>query len=101
MQITVTATLTEEQAIILATEKGYSPTITQIVDNTTMPFVTEDVVNPQSHYEFIKNVYENMIKEDAAKVYIAYDDKENIGKKMAREAYLKNMVASSISSAVV
>lgn len=92
MQITISSTLTEEQALILAKEKWYSETISTVVDNTVMPFITEQSPNPQSPFDFLKNVYENMIKEDAKHLFITYDDRLNIDKKIAREQLLKDMV---------
>ncbi len=87
MQITITSTLTEEQALILAKEKGYSETMTENSENWVVV-----VQNNESPYTFLKNVYENMIKEDAKKLFIAYDDRLNIDKKLAREQAVKDMV---------
>ena len=92
MQISISCTLTEEEALILAKEKGYTEIIGTITDNTAIPFVITESPNPQSPYNFLKNVYENMIKEDAKRLFIAYDDRLNIDKKIAREQLLKDMV---------
>lgn len=92
MQITISSTLTEEQALILAKEKGFVETIDTVTDTTTNPMTFITSQNPQSPFDFLKNVYENMIKEDAKKLFIAYDDRINIDKKIAREQLLKDMV---------
>lgn len=92
MQISIISTLTEEQALILAKEKGYSQTIPNAIDTTVIPYIYEQITNPQSPFDFLKNVYENMIKEDAKKLFIAYDDRLNIDKKLAREQIVKDMV---------
>ena len=95
MQISITSTLTDEQALILATEKGYSITISTTQDITVSPVVINETPNPQSPFDFLKNIYENMIKEDAKRLFIAYDDRLNINKKLAREQLLKDMVDAS------
>jgi hypothetical protein len=95
MQISITSTLTEEQALILAKEKGYNEIVNIIVDDTVYPCITEETKNPQSPFDFLKNVYENMIKEDAKRLFIAYDDRLNISTKMERENAIKDMVDSA------
>lgn len=92
MQISITSTLTPEQATILAKEKWYSEIQNKIIDSSVSPMITESIINPQSPFDFLKNVYENMIKEDAKRLFIAYDDRLNIDKKIAREQLLKDMV---------
>lgn len=96
MQITIISTLTEEQALILAKEKWYSENVYTLVDSSTTPETYSNVPNPQSSFEFLKNVYENMIKEDAKKLFIAYDDRLNIDAKNAREQGIKDMVDAAI-----
>lgn len=95
MQISITSTLTDEQALILAKEKWYSQYIT--ISSSEFPTLENVTVilNPQSPFDFLKNVYENMIKEDAKRLFIAYDDRLNIDKKIAREQLLKDMVDAS------
>ena len=57
---------------------------------------SEQVVpNTQTSGEFLKNVYENMIKDDAKTLFIRIDDRLNIDKKIAREQLLKDMVDNS------
>ena len=92
MQITITSTLTEEQALILAKEKGYQEKIVTNIDDFVNPPSQQVSDNLQSPFDFLKNVYENMIKEDAKRLFIAYDDRLNIDKKIAREQLLKDMV---------
>jgi len=91
MQISITSTLTEEQALILAKEKGWADTIS-VNDYTNSPMSMIETPNPQSTFDFLKNVYENMIKEDAKTLFIRIDDRLNVDKKMAREQLLKDMV---------
>lgn len=100
MEIKVQATLTEEQAIILAKEKGWCETESIVVDNTVFPPVAQEVPNTKTAYMFLQEVYQNMITGDASRIYIAYDDKLNVDKKIARENYIREWVASSISSSV-
>lgn len=92
MQISISCTLTEEEAMVLAKEKGYIETIDTITDTTTNPMTFVSSPNPQSPYDFLKAVYENMIKDDAKTLFIRIDDRLNIDKKIAREQILKDMV---------
>ena len=92
MQISITSTLTEKQAFILAKEKGYSDTVTVITNDLVVPKAFETIHNTQSPFDFLKAVYEEMIKTDAKRLFIAYDDRLNIDKKIAREQLLKDMV---------
>ncbi len=53
MKITIIATLTDEQALILAKEKWYSQSIENIIDSSITPFLTETIQNPETPYEFL------------------------------------------------
>lgn len=97
MQITISSTLTDEQAILLAKEKGWQETIGTIEDITVMPWVIVYATNPQSPFDFLKNVYENMIKDDAKTLFIRIDDRLNADKKIAREQLLKDMVDNAFN----
>lgn len=97
MQITITSTLTDEQAFILAKEKGYSEIVSTTI-NVDRP--EEEVItspNPQSPFDFLKNVYENMIKEDMKRLFISQSDRANVDKKIAREQILKDMVDNAFA----
>lgn len=100
MQISITSTLTEEQALILAKEKGWQEFISVVIDNTTMPFATEQVENPVAPGEFLKKVYESMIIEDSTKHYIAYDLRLTEEARLAQEQHIRSSVIASISSSV-
>lgn len=96
MQITITSTLTEEQALILAKEKGYEETV-NIYDNSVIPPTVSTTTNTQYPFDFLKNVYENMIKEDIKNKLISYNDQINIDKKNAREKIIKDEVDASFN----
>ncbi len=115
MQITITSTLTEEQALMLAKEKGWQETIVIQVPSVetkvvTMPVIAgiepmeytvpvsyteQSVPNTTTCFDFLKAVYENMIKDDAKTLFIRIDDRLNVDKKIAREQLLKDMVDAS------
>lgn len=97
MQITITATLTDSQALILTTEKWYNKDISTMDINNTLVTST----NPQSPFEFLKSVYESMIIQDATKNFIQYDDRQNQALWLANEEAIKASVIASISSSVV
>lgn len=93
MIIIITASLTEEQALILAKEKWYSETITNI------NFETE--INPQTPWEFLKSVYENMIIEDSTKEFMKYKERTYIEEQRKQmEIETRNEVVAGISSIV-
>ena len=101
MQITITSTLTEEQALILAKEKWYNTEVTvYTVDENGMPVSGESVPNTQSPGEFLKKVYESMIIEDSTKHYIAYDLRLTEEARLAQEQHIRSSVIASISSSV-
>ena len=100
MIITIQATLTEEQALLLAKEKWYSETITNIVDNTVFPAITEQITNPETSFEFLKRVYEAMIVQDATSLYLAVYERDRRQEQEAEVNALKEQVISSITSSV-
>ena len=100
MIITVTANLTEEQAVLLATEKGWSSTITQALDTTAMPFTTETIPNTQTVGEFLSNVYQAMVKNDAERIYISVFNQNRDVENEASRQMIRDQVATSISSVV-
>ena len=99
MIITITANLTEEQALILAKEKGWSNTISTH-DMTTEPISIVTVPNPQTVGEFLSNVYQAMVKNDAERIYISiFNQNRDIENEAARQM-IRDQVATSISSLV-
>ena len=107
MAITITASLTNEQAFILANEKGYQETITTFtptdgVNEMGMPNgETTTSLNTESPFEFLKRVYEAMVVADAQKHYLEYDKRlESEARRLADEK-IKADVVASISSSVV
>lgn len=95
MQITITATLTEEQIEILSNMKGYQPTI-------TTGTIEEPVVapNPISRAEFIKTQYEWLINSDASNEYIKYVKRQREEAEQSEENAIREQVKASISSSV-
>jgi len=99
MIITVTANLTEEQALILAKEKGWSDTISSH-DMTTEPISIVTVPNTQTVGEFLSNVYQAMVKNDAERIYISvFNQNRDLENEAARQM-IRDQVATSISSVV-
>lgn len=100
MQITISASLTDDQAIILAKMLWYDDNIYTITDDTTRPESYSNEINTQSHADFIKNVYENMIANDVSKQFIAYNDSIKQAEWEAEDQQIREAVISSISSSV-
>ena len=65
MIITISATLSIEEVNIISTLKGYSQMI------PVGPWEPE-IENPQSREDFVRQVYESMIKNDAKNIFLEY-----------------------------
>ena len=100
MIITVTATLTPEQIDILAKQKGYQDTITTSNALLTNPPQFEQVPNPQSKEDFIREVYEGIILNDATREYVNCSNKQKEAQRIAEENAIREQVASSITSSI-
>ena len=97
MIISITATLTEEQALLLAKEKWYNELVSQIdLENAK----TNLIPNPESAFEFLKRVYEAMIVQDATSLYLAVYERGRRQEQEAEVNALKAQVISSITSSV-
>lgn len=101
MKITITASLTDEQALILAKRMWYSEEIIwAILDEETWLSSNGMIKNPQTPFDFIKNVYEQMVANDAARHFIAYNDEKNQAIWEEEDQTIKQEVFSSITSKV-
>ena len=121
MQITITATLTEEHVSILATVKWYQPTVTiteqkevltdeiEIIDGVFIPTwkkitsiqdIQTIIQNPQSRADFIAEQYNRLISTDADNEYIRYAKKQREEAELAEENAIREQVKASISSSI-
>lgn len=121
MQITITATITEEQVSILATVKWYQPTVTiteqkevltdeiEIIDGvftptwkkiTSIQDIQTIIQNPQSRADFIAEQYNRLISTDAENEYIRYAKKQREDAELAEENAIREQVKASISSSI-
>ena len=98
--ITITANLTNEQALILAKEKGYCETVTNVTDATTTPITVTIEPNSESPFEFLKRVYEEMIATDAQKHYLEFYKRLDAEARRLADEKIKSDVEESISSSV-
>lgn len=100
MQITIIANLTNEQSLTLAKEKWYQETITNVIDNTIIPFITEEVTNPETPAGFLRKVYETMIVQDAQNHFIAIYEKNKKTEQEIEINAIKENVTQNITSSV-
>ncbi len=121
MNITITATLTEEQVEILSNMKGYQPTITiteqkevltdeiEIIDGvftptwkkiTSIQDIQTIIQNPQSRADFIAEQYNRLISTDAENEYIRYAKKQREEAELVEENAIREQVKASISSSI-
>lgn len=100
MTISIQANLTEDQAYILASIKWYSDTVSVITNSSVDPVEITTSQNTETPFEFLKRVYEQMIVEDAARWFIAYNDSIKQAEWEAEDQQIREAVISSISSSV-
>lgn len=114
MNITITASLTEEQIEILSNMKGYQPTISESKETIIPEVIAEDgtvtpeyttiepvvVQNPISRADFIKTQYEGLINADASNEYIKYAKRQREQAEQAEEIAIHEQVKASISSSI-
>lgn len=98
MKITITATITDEQCLLLAKEKWYEETITNIIDPENN--IIETIPNPITPSEFVKNVYEAMLMEDATQTFIRVTDRELDKQRALELASIRDTIVSSITSSI-
>lgn len=98
--ITITATLTDEQALILAKEKGYSETVSTPVDATVVPMTFTSAPNTETPFEFLKRVYQAIIISDAQKHYLERDARLYREQRLIEEESIKQSVVEAITSSV-
>lgn len=82
MNITITASLTEDQLDIISIQKWYN------------------LDSELSKSEFIKNVYESLIINDATNIFIDYSRKQLEETRLAEENAIREQVKASISSSI-
>lgn len=93
MIITISANLSPEEVQIISAIKGYSPTV-------AVTFWEPEVENPQSREDFVRQVYESMIKTDAKSVFLEYIRvQRQEADRLEDEAISKN-IDNAISSSV-
>lgn len=93
MIITISATLSIEEVNIISTLKGYSQMI------PVGPWEPE-IENPQSREDFVRQVYESMIKEDAKSVFLSYAKLQRQEQELIEAEQISNTINSAISSKV-
>lgn len=95
MKLSITATLTEEEVLILAKQKWWS--------ETTTHFEWADLIetkNPQSAADFIVSVYQSMIITDATRVFTEYRTQELKQSILETEQLVKTDVETAITYSI-
>lgn len=100
MEITITATLTDEKALQLAKEKWYQDKIYTIIDSTVFPVITEEIDNPETIWEFLKKVYDNLFINDVTQVFLNVSNRELEEQKRQQEELIRQNVTNSITSSI-
>ena len=88
MQIQISATITDEQALILAKEQWYQEVIWE-------------ELNPISPADYIKSIYENMIIDNVSGCFINHNDRQNKTTWELEEKTIKDNVTTSIVSEII
>lgn len=98
MKLTISATLTDEEVLILAKAKWWSETV-RVWDGDDMSLKTE-VPNPQTASSFIVSVYQSMIVQDTTKVFTNYRTEELKQQIVQAEVLVKTDVENAITSLI-
>lgn len=117
--ITITATFPFEEYIdILASQKGYQEKIVTPIEKdesfdtyigidwvevpagTRKVQVMEEVPNPQSKLDFLRQVYEWIVANDASNEIIRFNNKMKEEARIAEENAIREAVAQSITSTI-
>lgn len=102
MKLSISATLTDEQVLILAKEKWWQEKVITFPKNDWV----EDILNPVesnnsiSANEFIINVYQSMIVEDVTKIFTNYNTQALKEKISQTESLVRSDIESSITSSI-
>ena len=104
MKLSITATLTEEEVLILAKAKWREETFIEykweLVDGLIVEWEKIETPNPQTAADFIVSVYQAMIANDATKIFTEYRTQE-LKKQIAQtESIVKEWVESVIISSI-
>ena len=94
MVITQTATFTPEEVAIVAKMKGYS----EMVPN--WPGEPE-IQNPQSKEDFVKDVYEKMVKADVKNVFLEYARLQRQEAEKVENETISSTIEASITSSII
>jgi hypothetical protein len=116
--ISISATPSDEYIHILATQKGYQDTVqapvekeesyesciwldgVEIPAGTRTITVWENVNNPQSKEDFLRQVFEGIIKNDVSIELIRHNNQMKEEARIAEENAIREAVASSITSSI-
>lgn len=100
MKLSITATLTEEEVIILAKNKWWNETIIDSNFDENQNIVHTEIPNPQTASEFIINVYQSMIIQDATRMFTEYRTQELKEQIKLTEETVQNQVTEAIISSI-
>lgn len=95
MIITISATLTPEWIDTLAKAKGYEDTINTMTDSW---FIYSP--NPQTKEDFIRQVYQSIIENDAINVFVSNAKAQRAEQDRIEEETIRENVISSITSSI-
>jgi len=95
MVITISATLTPEWIDTLSKAKGYESEIHTMTD---AGFVHS--ANSQTPEDFIRQVYQSMIENDAIDVFVKYAKEQRAELERIEEEKIRTSVSNSITSSV-
>lgn len=101
MKLSITATLTEEELLILAKQKWRSPTIVDSSFDENQNIVHTEKENPLKAQEFVINVYQSMIIQDATRIFTEYRTQELKEQISQTENEVKKSIESVITSSFI
>lgn len=98
MNITITATLSEDQIEILSNMKWYQPTISETeINEAWMPVIISTKENPQSRADFIAEQYLGLITWDAKNEFLRFAKIQKEVQEKQEEEWIETLINTSIS----
>lgn len=96
MKLSITASLTEEEILIIAKSKWWD----FVIWKPNEEWIMETIDNPQTPQDFIIAVYQSMIVADATRVFTEYRTQELKDQITQTEEAVKIQVTESITSSI-
>jgi len=101
MILSITATLTEEEIIILAKEKWRQETISTGDFDENQNIIQTELPNPLTASDFIVSMYQAIIVNDIAKIFVAKQTEELKEQILLTTTTINDTVSSTVTATMI